>query len=83
MPAVAGAAAGALVGVALWLVFRGVIDAQVTATIEREVPPRLREELDAKLASYGITPAMGQNVARFLQAAEAGGVFGAMTGQPR
>lgn len=81
MPALVGAGAGALAGVVLWLAFRGIIDQQVSATIAREVPPRLRSELDAKLASYGITPAMGQSVARMLTSFDQAGVFQAL-GQP-
>lgn len=77
-PALLGAAAGAGVALLAYGVIRVAVDAQVTATLEREVPPLIRTELDAKLASFGLTPAVGASIAQAVGYLDRTGVFNAL-----
>lgn len=78
VPALAGAVAGGVVGLLAYAVIRVAVDQQVTATIDREVPPILRAELDTKLRSMGLTPEVGTNIARFVGGLDQAGVFNAL-----
>lgn len=78
VPAAIGAASGALVGGLVWFLVVRQVDAQVTRVIEREVPPRLRQELDRKFQSIGLTPAMATNIRALLGAADQAGLFSAL-----
>lgn len=68
-------AAGAGTAFAFWLLFRIGIDRQVTQTIEREVPPRIRAELDTKLRQYGLTPEVGAAIARLTSTLDQAGIW--------
>lgn len=74
---VAGAA-GAATAFGFWALFRFAIDRQVTQTIEREVPPRVRAELDTKLRSIGITPQVGAAIANLTGQLDQAGVWAAI-----
>lgn len=75
VPAAVGAVAGAAVGGVLWLVFTRVVDAQVSATLQREVPPQIRTALDEKFRSLGLTPAMAANIRTIVGGLDQGGLF--------
>lgn len=74
---VAGAA-GAATAFGFWLLFRFAIDRQVTQTIEREVPPRVRAELDTKLRQIGLTPQVGSAIANLTGQLDQAGVWRAL-----
>jgi len=57
-----GALGGAVAGFLLWQGLRGIVAAQVHATIDEAVPPLVRTEIDHKFATLGITPALATNV---------------------
>jgi hypothetical protein len=74
-PILSGALGGATVALLLWGGLSWAIDRQVTATIDREVPPRLRSELDNKLRSMGITPEVAAALQRVMGTLDSGGFF--------
>ena len=65
------ALAGAVTGSIAWFALKPLVDRQLKAQIRTELatqlPAQLRTQLDTKLASYGITPATGAQIARLLQ----------------
>lgn len=75
---VLGAAAGGATAFAFWALFRFAVDRQVTQTIEREVPPRVRAELDTKLRQYGLTPEVGAAISRLTGQLDQAGVWQAL-----
>ncbi len=78
IPAAVGAVSGALVGGLVWFLVVRQVDAQVTRTIEREVPPQIRRALDEKFTSLGLTPAMAANIRRLVGGLDQAGLFNAM-----
>lgn len=51
------------------------LEAAVRSTIEREVPPRVRAELDAKFAELGIDRTTGTRINRLLASADRAGII--------
>ena len=76
--ALVGAAAGGATAFLFWAAFRFAIDRQVTQTIDREVPPRIRSELDAKLRQIGLTPEVGAAIRSLSTNLERAGVWRAL-----
>lgn len=81
-PILGGAAAGAAVGFLAYGVLRVAIDRQVAATIQREVPPQVRAELDHKLADLGITPQVASQIRSLVSGLDQAGVFRALQTTP-
>jgi len=77
IPAAAGALSGALVGGLIWFIVVRQVDAQVTSTIRREVPPQIRAAMDEKFRSLGLTPAMAENIRRLVGGLDQAGLFAA------
>jgi len=75
---VVAGAAGAATAFGFWLLFRFAVDRQVTQTIDREVPPRVRAELDTKLRQIGLTPQVGSAIANLANHLESAGVWRAL-----
>jgi hypothetical protein len=75
VPAAAGAVAGALVGGLVWFIVVRQVDAQVSATIRREVPPQLRSALDQKFQSLGLTPQMASQIRTIVGGLDQAGIF--------
>lgn len=44
-------------------------------TVDREVPPRVRAELESTLRGYGLTPETGQRINQLLRSADRLGVI--------
>ena len=74
-PVALGGLAGGVVGGVLWFIVIRQVDAQVSQTIAREVPPRLRQALDEKFRSLGLTPQMAASIRNIVQGADQAGLF--------
>ena len=81
--ALVAAAAGGATAFLFWAAFRFAIDRQVTQTIDREVPPRIRTELDAKLRQIGLTPEVGRALRNLSGQLESAGVWRALAESSR
>lgn len=51
------------------------LEAAVRATIDREVPPRVRAELDLKVCEIGLDRATGTRINRLLASADRAGII--------
>lgn len=73
------AVAGAITGSLAWLVLKPFVDRQMEDGIRQQLqvqlPQQLSAQLDTKLAQYGITPELGQQVTRLVQTATRTGVL--------
>lgn len=49
---------------------------EIRSTVDREIPPRVRAEMEQKFREVGLTPETGYRISRILEAADRIGLIG-------